>query len=85
MRVTRYPRVCPLVSSGGYGQKNNTFTSLLHNTLWRDTHGHFVRQLEEAELLGLTLDCLPFVHAFADALLTQLCVVLHVGLVVALA
>jgi hypothetical protein len=58
------------MSSGGYGQKNNTFTSLLHNTLWRDSCGHFVRKLKEAQLLGLTLDRLPFVHAFDDALLT---------------
>ena len=69
MRVTRYPRVCPLVSSGGYGQKNNTFTLLLHNVLWRDTCGHFVRQLDEAQLFGLALDLFPLVDGLAHLLL----------------
>lgn len=69
MRVTRYLRVCPVVSSGGYVRKNNTFTSLLHNTLWRDSCGHFVRELEEAELLGLAFDLFPLIDGLAHLLL----------------
>ena len=69
MRVARHPRGCPVVSSGGYVRKNNTFSILLHNVLWRDSCGHFVRKLEESQLFGFTLDGFPFVHAFERTLL----------------
>jgi len=50
------------VQNGGYVQKNNTFTLLLHNTLWRDDCGQIVRELDEAELFGFSLNTLPLVE-----------------------
>ena len=52
------------MSTGGYVRKYNTFTLLLHNTLWRDGCGQIVRELEKAKLFGLALDALPFLHGF---------------------
>ena len=50
------------MSTGGYVQKYNTFTLLLHNTLWRDACGQIVRELEKAELLGFSFNTLPLVE-----------------------